>query len=438
MKISDIAAGTVPVRRALLWVAIAGVSLVAVLGAWTASRYRADVGATATRVIRLFRGPTLPAGFASGNGRIEATEYDIATKRPGRIATVAVREGDMVEAGQILASMDTRDLDADLHEAEAQFAQAREDKRRARAAITQRESEVQSAVAGIAQRQSDRRRAEAAVAQRQSGVEKAHAATAQRESELALARKELQRSQSLFDGNLIARQKLDEDLTREETTVATLAQERAAGKVADGALLEAQAQLQMAEAGLVQQEAQRAAAEAALAAARIDVDYREAAIAAAAARVERIRTDIADSTLTTPIRGRVLYRLAEPGEVLPAGGKVVTVLELSDVYMTIFLPTEEAGRTVIGSEGRIVIDAASYLVIPAAVSFVAPRAQFTPKEVETRAEREKLMFRVKVRIDPELLARNSEKVKTGLPGVAYVRLDPRAEWPEFLRVKLSR
>jgi HlyD family secretion protein len=194
----------------------------------------------------------------------------------------------------------------------------------------------------------------------------------------------------------------------------------------------------MADAGLVQQEAQRAAADAALTAARIDVDYREAAIAAAAARIERIRTDITDSTLTTPIRGRVLYRVAEPGEVLPAGGKVVTVLELSDVYMTIFLPTEEAGRTVIGAEGRIILDAAPYLVIPAAVSFVAPRAQFTPKEVETRTEREKLMFRVKVRIDPDLLARNVEKVKTGLPGVAYVRLDPHAEWPERLRVKLSR
>jgi HlyD family secretion protein len=194
----------------------------------------------------------------------------------------------------------------------------------------------------------------------------------------------------------------------------------------------------MSEAALVQQEAQRAAAEAALAAARIDVDYREAAIAAAAARIERIRTDIGDSTLIAPIRGRVLYRLAEPGEVLAAGGKVVTVLELSDVYMTIYLPTEEAGRTVIGAEGRIVLDAAPYLVIPAAVSFVAPRAQFTPKEVETRAEREKLMFRVKVRIDPELLARNVEKVKTGLPGVAYVRLDASAEWPEHLRVKLTR
>jgi HlyD family secretion protein len=401
-------------------------------------KYTPEIHRFATSLLGRLRGPALPAGFATGNGRIEATEYDIATKRPGRIATVAVREGDMVEAEQVLARMDTRDLEADLREAEAQSAQAREDRRRALATVRQRESEVQSASAGIAQRQSDRRRAEAAVAQRKSGVDRSQAAVAQRESELALAQKELQRSQSLFDSNLIARQKLDEDVTRRETGVAALAQERAAGNAAEGALLEAQAQLQMSEAALVQQEAQRAAADAALAAARIDVDYREAAIAAAAARIERIRTDIGDSTLIAPIRGRVLYRLAEPGEVLAAGGKVVTVLELSDVYMTIYLPTEEAGRTVIGAEGRIVLDAAPYLVIPAAVSFVAPRAQFTPKEVETRAEREKLMFRVKVRIDPELLARNSEKVKTGLPGVAYVRLDPRADWPERLRVKLSR
>jgi HlyD family secretion protein len=434
MESADGADSALPRR----WIVV-GVALLALaLGAVVAVKYGTAVHRLAVSVAARVRGTALPDGFASGNGRIEATEYDIATKRAGRIATVVAQEGDMVQPGQVLASMDTRDLEADLQEAVAQAAQAREDRRRALAAITQRESEVQSALAGITQRQSDRRRADAAVAQRQSGIEKAQASIVQRESELALAEKELQRSQSLFDNSLIARQKLDEDLTRKETAVAALAQERATAKVAEGALLEAQAQLQMADAALVQQEAQRGAAEAALASARIDVDYREAAIAAAAARIERIRTDVTDSTLTTPIRGRVLYRVAEPGEVLPAGGKVVTVLELSDVYMTIFLPTEEAGRTVIGAEGRIVLDAAPYLVIPATVSFVSPRAQFTPKEVETRTEREKLMFRVKVRIDPDLLARNVEKVKTGLPGVAYVRFDPHAEWPERLRVKLSR
>jgi HlyD family secretion protein len=132
----------------------------------------------------------------------------------------------------------------------------------------------------------------------------------------------------------------------------------------------------------------------------------------------------------------VLYRLAEPGEVLPAGGKVLTVLDLTDVYMTIFLPTSQAGRVDLGAEGRIIFDAAPEYVVPASVSFVAPRAQFTPKEVETRSEREKLMFRTKLRIAPELLQQHIEKVKTGVPGVAYVRLDPSAEWPPHLHVRL--
>jgi HlyD family secretion protein len=417
---------------------LAAAVMVVASAAWAVARHASEITAFATRVVRYFQGSTLPPGFASGNGRIEAIEYDIATKRAGRIAAVMVREGDMVEVGQVLARMDTRDLDADLREAEAQSAQARQDKRRALAVVTQRESEVRSALAAIVERQSDLRRADAAIAQRRSGLDKAAAAIAQRDSELTLARKELERSQALFDRELIARQKLDADLTSVETAQAAVRQERAGLEVAGGALLEAEAQRQMADAALVQQEAQRQAADAAVAAARIDVDYREAAIAAAAARAQRVRTDLADSTLSSPVPGRVLYRLAEPGEVLSAGGKVVTVLELADVYMTIFLPTEEAGRTVIGSEGRIVLDAAPHLVIPATVSFVAPRAQFTPKEVETRTEREKLMFRVKVRIDPELLARHVEKVKTGLPGVAYVRLDRRAEWPERLAVKLSR
>jgi HlyD family secretion protein len=423
-------------RRLTPWIVVAAVVLVVGLGGWVVARNQTELGALTRRIVGLVRTPAVPAGFAFGNGRIEATEYDIATKRAGRIGAVAAREGDMVEPGQVLARMDIQDLEADLRQAQAQAVQAREDRRRALAAVTQRGSDVQAAVAAIAQRQSDRRRADAAVAQRRSALAKARATVVQRESELTLARKELYRSQELFDRGLIARQKLDEDLTRVETAQAALAQERAAGEVAEGAVVEAEAQRQMAEAAVVQQEAQREAAGAALTAAQVDVDYREAAIAAAAAHVERIRTDIVDSTLTSPIAGRVLYRLAEPGEVLAAGGKVVTVLELSDVYMTIFLPTNEAGRAVIGAEGRIVLDAAPHLVIPAAVSFVAPRAQFTPKEVETRTEREKLMFRVKVRVDPELIARHADRVKTGLPGVAYVRLDPRAEWPAHLRVKL--
>jgi HlyD family secretion protein len=413
-----------------------GAVLLVALGVWAGRQYLTEQGPIFSRAMRYFKGSELPAGFASGNGRIEATEYDIGTKRAGRIAAVLVAEGDMVQVGQVLARMDTQDLDADLREAQAQVTQAREDRRRAVATIAQRASELRGAGAAIALRQSDLRRADAAIAQRRSDLRRADAAIVQREGELVLAHKELVRTQVLFAKDLIARQKLDEDLMRKQTAEAALDQQRAAREAAEGAVVEAQAQRQTTEAALAQQEAQKQAIEATLMASRIDVDYREAAIAAAVARTQKIATEINDSVLKSPIQGRVLYRVAEPGEVLPAGGKVVTILQLSDVYMTIFLPTEQAGRVIVGSDGRIVLDAAPHLVIPAAVSFVAPRSQFTPKEVETRTEREKLMFRVKVRIDPDLLARHLEKVKTGVPGVAYVRLDPSVEWPEYLRVKL--
>ncbi len=104
--------------------------------------------------------------------------------------------------------------------------------------------------------------------------------------------------------------------------------------------------------------------------------------------------------------------------------------------MTVFLPTGQAGRVRVGSEARIVLDATPEYRISAQVSFVAARAQFTPKAVETRSEREKLMFRVKVRIDPALLSEHIEKVKTGVPGVVYLRLDDDIDWPEGLTVRL--
>ncbi|HQN42098.1 MAG TPA: HlyD family efflux transporter periplasmic adaptor subunit, partial [Pseudomonadales bacterium] len=132
------------------------------------------------------------------------------------------------------------------------------------------------------------------------------------------------------------------------------------------------------------------------------------------------------------------YRIAQPGEVVGAGSRLLNVLDLTDVYMTFFLPTAAAGRLAIGSEVRLRLDAAPEYVIPAQISFVADVAQFTPKTVETASEREKLMFRVKARIAPELLKQHLRSIKTGLPGMAYVRIDPQAQWPEELQVKLPQ
>ena len=174
-------------------------------------------------------------------------------------------------------------------------------------------------------------------------------------------------------------------------------------------------------------------ASAALNAAKFRVDVAERAIDMATHDAELYRVNIADNTLVAPRDGRIQYRIANIGEVLPAGGRVFTMLDISYVYMDIHLPTVEAGKVRIGSDARITLDALPNVSIPAKVAFVATQAQFTPKTVETKDERDKLMFRVRVRIDPERLKARGEYVRSGLPGVAYVRYDPEIAWPDGLQ-----
>ena len=155
----------------------------------------------------------------------------------------------------------------------------------------------------------------------------------------------------------------------------------------------------------------------------------QANVQAMEATVQRIAVELADSELKAPRDGRVQFLIAHPGEIVAAGGRVLQLIDLADVYMTFFLPETVAGRVALGSEVRIVLDAARQFVIPAQVSYVASVAQFTPKTVETRNERQKMVFRVKARIAPELLQKYPEQVKTGLPGMAHLRLDAARSSP---------
>jgi len=323
----------------------------------------------------------LGEGFASGNGRIEATEIDVATKSPGRVMEILADEGDFVQPGQVLARMDTDVLQAQLNQARAQ--------------VRQGENAILTAAAMVAQRESERATAEAVVTQRRA--------------ELTAAQKRHQRTETLVARNAMARQQLDDDL----------------------------AAMQSAQAALAAARSQVISADAGIAAARSQVIEAQSAVEAAKAGVERLQADIRDSELKSDRVARVQYRVAQPGEVLGAGGKLLNLVDLTDVYMTFFLPERQAGRVAIGAEVRLVIDAAPQYVIPAKVSYVASVAQFTPKTVETESEREKLMFRVKARIDPELLKRHMEQVKTGLPGMAYLKLDADSEWPDHLQVNVT-
>ncbi|WP_312365849.1 HlyD family secretion protein [Ensifer sp.] len=315
----------------------------------------------------------LPAGIASGNGRIEAVEIDISTKTPGRIKEIMVDEGDFVTAGQVLAQMDTVQLEAHKRQAEAQQQRAIVGVEAAKNLVTQREAEKAAAEAVLAQRR----------------------------AQLDAAERRLARSEQLVKTSTVSQQVLDDDRATAEGA-------RAAAKAAEASL---------------------AASDAAINSAKSQVIDAQASVEAAKASVESIDADINDSTLVSPRDGRIQYRVVQPGEVLAAGGRVLNLVDLGDVYMTFFLPTEQAGLLSIGSEVRLMLDAAPQYIIPAKVSYVADVAQFTPKTVETAEERQKLTFRIKAQIPKELLKKYIRMVKTGLPGVAYVKVDPKAEWP---------
>jgi HlyD family secretion protein len=159
-------------------------------------------------------------------------------------------------------------------------------------------------------------------------------------------------------------------------------------------------------------------------------------IANSEAEVDRVQSIIDDLTLVSPRMGRVQYQLARAGEVVAAGAPIVTILDLTDVYMTLFLPAADAGKLAVGDEARIILDPVPDYVIPASVSFVASDAQFTPKTVETTDERAKLMFRIKLKIDAQVLQEFYSRVKTGIRGLGFVRTRADLEWPADLQVKL--
>ncbi|RWA75407.1 MAG: HlyD family efflux transporter periplasmic adaptor subunit [Mesorhizobium sp.] len=190
------------------------------------------------------------------------------------------------------------------------------------------------------------------------------------------------------------------------------------------------------QAELDRRMAQRDISKASLDSAKVAVEDAKAAVEVAEAQVTQIEAVIADMTLKAPVSGRVEYRLAQAGEVVAAGGRVLTLLDLSDVHMTIFLPTSQAGRVELGSEARIVLDGAPEYVVPATISFVAADAQFTPKYVETADERQKLMYRIKLHIDPQILEKYRGYVKAGMTGNAYVKVQTAAPWPADLTPRL--
>ena len=287
----------------------------------------------------------VPQGFVMGNGRLEATEVDIATKLAGRLTEVLAKEGDFVDKDQIVAKIDASTLQALLKQAEAEVKRAKQ----------ARETAL-SRVEGIRVKRD-------------------------------LALKELERSKTLFAKNIFTQQEHDRNQTVKETYDAEYA------------------------------------------AAKSLIVETEGAIESAVAQTERLKTEINDCMLRSPIKGQVLSRLAEPGEVLPNGGKVLTIIDNTDIYMNVYLSEQYAGIIPLRGDTKVVLDAIPDRQFLAQVAYVSEKAQFTPKEVETTEERQKLVFRVKIRFQEF----NDPRLKPGMPGVAYIRLNPSAKWTELFK-----
>ena len=288
---------------------------------------------------------SLPEGISMANGRLEATEVQIAAKTPGRLAEVLVDEGDRVTQGQLLARMDTRTLEASRAQAEAEVLRARQ-------TLAANEANVQL-----------------------------------RKSEKLLASQELTRFRQLSQRGFASGQQLDQQQARFDTS--------------NAAVVAAQAQVAAAKAAIGSSEAQ----------------------------VAQLTSEIDDSSLRAPINGVIQLRLAEPGEVLGAGGRVFMMIDPSDQYMNLYMPASVVGKLTVGADARIVLDALPDQALPAKIAFVAAKSQFTPKEVETRDERQKLVFRVKLRLtDPSAVP----QAKPGMPGAGYVRTADVA-WPANLQ-----
>ena len=297
--------------------------------------------------------PPLPPGIVFGNGRLEADEINIDTNSAARILQILADEGDLVKAGQVVARMDTRDLQASL------------------------------------------KRSEASVRQARKAVDEANANVVQQQTQVVLAKQEFDRAIYLVQKGFQTQEVVD------------------------------------------QRQQQLDGANAALLAANARVTESEHALEAATHDVELYNVEINDDTLVAPVDGRIQYRIANVGEVLPAGGHVFAMLDTSYVYMDIYLPTDAAGKVRYGADARIVVDAYPKAAIPAKVLFIATQAQFTPKTVETQTERDKLMFRVRVRIDADWLRGRTDAVSSGLPGVAYVLTDAATKWPASLQGTLT-
>lgn len=370
-------------------------------------------------------------------GNVEARDVPVSFRQGGRIARILVEEGAKVQAGQVIAMLDTATLYDALAAANAEVMVAQAEL--ARIAAPSRPQEVAQAALGVQQAQAallqnaallnqnsaTLRQASASVAQTQAALRQADAALQQANAVLTSAETDFQRQESLVgDGSVSTRTR---DLARERRDVAragrdaALAQRDTAAAAAtsaeaqrDGVAAQRAATLGAKEglqAGLsvtrqtlsLRQEGARS----------VDVLSGQARVSAAQANRQRATRALADATLLAPNKGVVLARLQEPGALVQAGAPIISLGLGAPVYIRAYVSAEQLGRVAPGTAVEVRSDS-SDAVWAGQVGFVSPRAEFTPKTVETEDLRTDLVYRIRI-IVPGDGAKGGAALLPGMP-----------------------
>jgi HlyD family secretion protein len=340
-------------------------------------------------------------------GTIEALQVDVSPKITGRIRTLLVREGQPVETGQVLAVLDTAELEAEKRRTEAARSTAEASLRDLEAGA--RVQEIEEARSQVARAQA--RLDDLIAGSRSQEIEQARAAVESTVATRGWTSRDYERARMLFAQQLIAAQEVDRARQAWEVAVAS---ERSARE-----------RLSMLEAGARAQEINAARAELqatkdrlalllagprphAVAAARAQVAEAGAAVALAESRLREGR-------IISPLTGVVLRKNLEAGEVANPGMSIVTLVDPKDMWLRAYVPETDIARVRVGQPARLSVDGFPGRTFPGRVTEIASEAEFTPKNVQTKKERINLVFRVKIGVT------NAEGVlKPGMPADASI------------------
>ncbi|MFP5270098.1 HlyD family secretion protein [Coleofasciculus sp.] len=359
------------------------------------------------------------------SGRIEGYETDIGAKVPGKVESVAVREGNNVSAGQTIVRLDDDEIQAQLRQAKARVEATQQQERQARLQIDVLMSRLQEATLNLQQTQQNASgrisQANASVATAEAQLSQAIAQLQQAQAELTLAKTDRDRFTQLLRGGVISQQQFDQAQTKVNTLQSAVAAQQAVVEANRRQVNAAQGELEQAQTSRLNPaiaQAQINALNKQLDQARAQLAAAESDIKQAQAAQDAIAAKINDLTLTSPIQGTVLTRTVEPGEVIAAGQHLITVLDLDEVYLRGYIPEGDIGKVRVGQKAKVYLDSFPEQPLSATVTEIDTQASFTPENIYFKEDRVKQVFGVKIRIDnPEGFA------KPGMPADAEILLE---------------